>query len=598
MSQKINVDIITEYKGRQNLKSAEKDMGALGHAAKELGKIVAATFATEKIIEFGKASVEAFAADEKSAKILGNTLNNLGLSFTDIPVEKFITNLSELNGIAKTDLRNSFSTLVRSTGDATKAQDLLALGLDISSGTGKDLASVTKALAKAYGGSYTALSKLGAGLTKAEIATGNFAAIQAHLAQVFKGDAATAAESFSGKIARLKTSFEEFKITIGKGLVDAFSNLTSSGDLQGFQESMKATAQNISDMTTGLGIVLGYLNQIGDVKVSSNSVLGKLFNAGKLLALGGVTGLGLAAISQAAQAKKALEGAMGSTLTEYQNTASNNARAAAEKRRLAEALAAQKAITDQKAKQLKLDQAALGLKLAGNTTDMKNIEIQAALQRGQTEQVTNVLLAQRAEITGNTEQARALAEQILRSNGLVMDVRGNISSLATAKDPFSDWPKATDQALSDIAKVQAAVADIQNKTITITVLTSMGQSLDYSSKFYDPGAGVSTLTDYLANTNTNGLYYNPGNGVSTLGDYLNKSASGVNMAAATSTAAPTNLYSNPGNGASTIGDYNAGVNVTVMLNGQSVSNAITSAQVDQSASGIPNSFQRNYAGGW
>jgi uncharacterized coiled-coil protein SlyX len=595
MSQKINVDIITEYKGRQNLKSAEKDMGALGHAAKELGKIVAATFATEKIIEFGKASVEAFAADEKSAKILGNTLNNLGLSFTDIPVEKFITNLSELNGIAKTDLRNSFSTLVRSTGDATKAQDLLALGLDISSGTGKDLASVTKALAKAYGGSYTALSKLGAGLTKAEIATGNFAAIQAHLAQVFKGDAAVAAESFSGKIARLKTSFEEFKITIGAGLVDAFTSLSKGGDLTAFQETMHSVAMDVADMVRGIGIFGGDIASIvSKVNSISGGLIGKILGFSiKNSIVGALVGVG-----SNARAKAALQGAVGSTLGEYQNTAANNARAAANKKQVSEALIGQKKITDEKAKQFKLDQAALGLKLAGNTTDMKNIEIQAALQRGQTEQITNVLLAQRAEITGNTEQARALAEQILRSNGLVMDVRGNISSLATAKDPFSDWPKATDQALSDIAKVQAAVADIQNKTITITVLTSMGQSLDYSSKFYNPGAGASTLTDYLANTNTNGLYYNPGNGVSTLGDYLNASASGVNMSAATSTATPTNLYSNPGNGASTIGDYNAGVNVTVMLNGQSVSNAITSAQVDQSASGIPNSFQRNYAGGW
>ena len=38
MSQKINVDIITEYKGRQNLKSAEKDItlnAALWGLAKE-----------------------------------------------------------------------------------------------------------------------------------------------------------------------------------------------------------------------------------------------------------------------------------------------------------------------------------------------------------------------------------------------------------------------------------------------------------------------------------------------------------------------------------------------------------------------------------
>ena len=115
MSQKINVDIITEYKGRQNLKNAEKDMGVLGEAAKKLAKTFAATFAAEKILAFGKASVDAFAANEKSAKILTNTLTNLGIGFDNVPVESFITKLFELNGIAKTDLLYTFDRLVKST---------------------------------------------------------------------------------------------------------------------------------------------------------------------------------------------------------------------------------------------------------------------------------------------------------------------------------------------------------------------------------------------------------------------------------------------------------------------------------------------------
>jgi hypothetical protein len=74
------------------------------------------------------------------------------------------------------------------------------------------------------------------------------------------------------------------------------------------------------------------------------------------------------------------------------------------------------------------------------------------------------------------------------------------------------------------------------------------------------GAGISTVGDYMAKTNNNGLYANPGNGISTIGDY---------QASQTPVA------------------------VTVVLNGQTVGNAITSAQVDSSASGIPSSFQRS-----
>jgi hypothetical protein len=592
MSQKINVDIITEYKGRQNLKNAEKDMGVLGETAKKLAKTFAATFAAEKILAFGKASVEAFAADEKSAKILGNTLNNLGLAFTDIPVEKFITNLSELNGIAKTDLRNSFSTLVRSTGDATKAQDLLSLGLDISSGTGKDLASVTKALAKAYGGSYTALSKLGAGLTKAEIATGNFAAIQAHLAQVFKGDAAIAAESFSGKIARLKTSFEEFKITIGAGLVDAFTSLSKGGDLTAFQETMHSVAMDVADMVRGIGIFGGDIASIvSKVNSISGGLIGKILGFSiKNSIVGALVGVG-----SNARAKAAAAASTGSTVGEYQNNVANAARTA---KANAAVLTSQKAITDQKKKQLDLDRATLSLKLAGNTTDMQNIEIQAALQRGQNAEVTNVLLLQRAILSGNADQANVLAQQVLKANGLVMDVNGNISSLAGAKDPFKDWPPATSAALAQVKAIQDAIASIQDKKVTITVTTVTVPG----------GGGGSTAngvagTTKLASGAIAGLvddqgftYMQPAAGAPQIDP--SKFGSGI----------VSYDQANFSKGASAYYDKLAGVNsattgtqpiaVTVNLNGQVVGNAITNAQVDQSASGIPSSFQRSGFGSY
>ena len=591
MSQKINVDIITEYKGRQNLKSAEKDMNVLGNAAKELAKTFAKVFAVEKIIEFGKASVEAFAADEKSAKILSNTLGNLGIAFDNVPVEGFITKLSELNGIAKTDLRTSFDTLVRSTGDATKAQDLLSLGLDISKGTGKELSAVTLALSKAYGGNFAAISRLGAGVTKAEIATGNFAAIQAHLASVFKGDAATAAETFSGKLARLKTSFEEFKITIGSGLVDAFTTLTKGGDLTAFQEIMHNVAMDVADMVRGIGIFGG---DIASIVSKVNSISGGL--VGKILGFSlknSIVGALIGAGSDA-RAKAALNGAVGSTLGEYQNNAANNARAAATKKAAADAakvakdaLAAQAKITAEKNKQLAADKAALGLKLAGQTTDMQNIEIQAALQRGQTAQTTNVLLLQRAQITGNADQAIILSQEILKSQGLVMDVSGNISSLASAKNPFADWPTATEAAKAQLKAIQDALALIKDKQITITVNTvSTGSNgVGGAGSGGSGGTVVDPISPFMPLITTPiaplPSYASPSNnGISTVLDYLN--GLGKSYAGTAS------------NGVSTIGDYNnAQMNITVQLNNQAIAGAITSTQVDNSASGIPNSFQRS-----
>jgi len=592
MSQKINVDIITEYKGRQNLKSAEKDMNVLGDAAKKLGSIFLATFSAEKIISFGKASVAAFAADQKSAAILANTLSNLGQTMSDVPVENFITKLSDLNGIAKTDLRSSFDTLVRSTGDAKKAQDLLNLTLDISAGTTKDVALVSTALAKAYGGNYAAISKLGAGVSKTLLATKDFTKIQGFLTATFKGNASTAAESYQGKIDRLKTSYEEFKITIGKGLVDAFANLSSKGKLSDFQDSMANTATNIANMVTGLGLVLGYVDKIGSATIKKDSFFDKLFNAGKILAIGGIFGLANATLGEKQAKDKA---AADKAALEAQNLYGAKAKyfAAIAAKAAAKAIADAKALTQAQKDKLALERASLSLKLAGQTTDMQNIEIQAALQRGQNAEVTNVLLLQRAILSGNADQANVLAQQVLKANGLVMDVNGNISSLAGAKNPFKDWPPATSAALAQVKAIQDSIASIQDKKVTITVTTVTVPG----------GGGGSTAngvagTTKLASGAIAGLvddqgftYMQPAAGAPQIDP--SKFGSGI----------MTYDQANFSKGASAYYDNLAGVNsattgtqpiaVTVNLNGQTVGNAITNAQVDSSASGIPSSFQRS-----
>jgi hypothetical protein len=608
MSQKINVDIITEYKGGQHIKKAEGDLGGLKSAFNKLAGAAAAAFSVQKITEFGKAAVEAFAADEKSAKILSNTLGNLGLAFSNVPVENFISKLSELNGIAKTDLRNAFDTLVRSTGDASKAQDLLNLGLDVSAGTGKDLSLVTVALAKAYGGNFAAISKLGAGITKAEIKTGDFAEIQKHLASVFKGDAATAAETFSGKIARLKTSFEEFKITIGSGIVDAFSNLTANGDVQGFQDAMGAVAKDIADIVRGLGVVGGKITGIlSSLNGFSGGGLGKALSADffPITSLLGQLG------KLGAASKKATEDAANAArmkipqgpFAEGYTSLVDHAKYVAAQKKLADdkakalkaELDAQKKITDQKNKQMALDRAALSLKLAGNTTDMQNIEIQAALQRGQSADVTNVLLLQRAILTGNADQANILSQEVLKANGLVMDVNGNISTLAKAKDPFADWPPASKAAMDQLKAIQDALAAIKDKKITITVdtvSTSNGSSTEKSS-------ASSTATNpytYLPEVSKGAMGLQvPGAPIKSSILVPGGSSSATDLAYAALSANQMPGY-NPAmelalNG--NRGGSSTPIAVTVHLNGKEVGNAITDAQVDQSASGVANSFQRS-----
>ncbi len=78
-------------------------------------------------------------------------------------------------------------------------------------------------MAKAAEGNTGALSKLGVGLTSAQLKTMSLDQITAQLATTFGGQAAAQADTFAGKMARLKVAFDEGKETIGSFVLDAIT---------------------------------------------------------------------------------------------------------------------------------------------------------------------------------------------------------------------------------------------------------------------------------------------------------------------------------------------------------------------------------------
>jgi hypothetical protein len=73
---------------------------------------------------------------------------------------EWIDSMERSTLVADTDLREAVSKLALATGDLGEAQDLTTIAIDAAIGSGKDLSSVTDALAKAEGGNMTALIKL------------------------------------------------------------------------------------------------------------------------------------------------------------------------------------------------------------------------------------------------------------------------------------------------------------------------------------------------------------------------------------------------------------------------------------------------------
>lgn len=141
--------------------------------------------------------------------------------------ERYISVTQLRTGTSDTELRSSLGALVRATGDLQQSTSLLNLAQDISTASGKDLASVSLALAKASQGQFIALSKLGIPLDENTKKSKDFGKVVGLLNDQFGGAAATKAETFGGQLKILSGQFGEIMETIGAALLPYLQRFTN-----------------------------------------------------------------------------------------------------------------------------------------------------------------------------------------------------------------------------------------------------------------------------------------------------------------------------------------------------------------------------------
>ena len=254
------VNAIATWNGKA-LQKGQKQISGFDKSVKKLGKTFAGVFAAQKLLGYGKASVKAFAADDKAAKVLAKSLDNLGLSYANPQIKDFISTLESQFGVLDDQLRPAFQKLVTTTGDWRQSQDLLKTSLDLSALSGGDVVSVAADLSKAYAGNTRGLLKYGLGLSKAQLAAMSFEDILKQVAKVSAGQATVAADSYAGKLDKLTVAAENAKETIGKGLLQAMTELGGANGFEGALKGIDAFAQGISDAIvklTRLATIAGF----------------------------------------------------------------------------------------------------------------------------------------------------------------------------------------------------------------------------------------------------------------------------------------------------------------------------------------------------
>jgi len=203
--------------------SKMSEFGKKAAAAFAIAAAAAAAYAVKLGVDGVKAAIEDEAAQLRLASAL-----RAATGATDAQIkatEDYISKTSLATGVADDELRPALQRLALSTKDTGKAQELLALALDVSKGSGKDLETVANALGKAQDGNTTSLGRLGLGLSKAELATLSFEQLQTKLSDLFGGAAARNAETFQGRIEVLKNGFNEAKEAVGTALLPIIEQL-------------------------------------------------------------------------------------------------------------------------------------------------------------------------------------------------------------------------------------------------------------------------------------------------------------------------------------------------------------------------------------
>jgi hypothetical protein len=420
----IKFDIATVFTGKKAFQDAAKSTLSLNSQVKTLAKSYVGLFTAQRLARSGFNAAKAFAQDDKAARLLTQSLDNLGLAFADPSVKNFIADLETQFGVLDDQLRPAFQRLLTTTGDVAKSQQLLRTALDLSAASGADVVSVAGDISKAYVGQTRSLAKYGIGLTQAELKAMSFEEVQTRINDLFGGQATVAVDTYAGAMQRLSVASSNAQEVIGGGLLDALAALGGGGEggLTNTLNLIEKTSTALATFIRRFGVGVGQLAALARGDFQAFKAIGEgEMNRGKDTS--GITPAIRAELNRAAADKAAAKNRAALLKTTKEQT---------------------KAIKEQTA-----------LQKAGTLFDIQQAQIIAALKGDITNEERKRLELQLAILTGNTNEASKLAGEIAKSQGLSQQLAAYLASLPDAKNPFTAWKSYLDMIESQVARIAA-----------------------------------------------------------------------------------------------------------------------------------------------
>ena len=432
----LKIDIASVFSGKKAFQDAAKSTLSLNSQVKTLAKSYVGLFTAQRLARSGFNAAKAFAQDDKAARVLTQSLDNLGLAFADPSVKNFIADLEKQFGVLDDQLRPAFQRLLTTTGSVTEAQSLLRTALDLSAASGADVVSVAGDLSKGYVGQTRALAKYGIGLTQAELKAMSFQEVQTRINDLFGGQAIVAVDTYAGAMQRLSVASSNAQEVIGGGLLDALAALGGGGEggLTNTLNLIEKTSTALATFIRRFGVGVGQLAALARGDFQAFKAIGEgEMNRGKDTS--GITPAIRTELNKAAADKAAAKNRAALLKTTKEQT---------------------KAIKEQTA-----------LQKAGTLFDIQQTQIIAALKGDVSAEERKRLELQLAILTGNTSEASKLAGELAKSQGLSQQLAAYLASLPDAKNPFTAWKSYLDM-------IEAQVRRISNPTVAPVMSMASG----------------------------------------------------------------------------------------------------------------------------
>lgn len=244
----------TSAKGfSSGVQGVKQSFNTLGPTIASVGAQLGIAFSVQKVIEFGKASAQAYLDAEKNAQLL-----LFALKGNSTAQQRLLDQASQLQNTTVFDddsIIQAQTFLATNGRNEAQIRKIIDAAVELSTVTGVDLQSAVMQLDATYEGSAGRLGKLDSAfkdLTVSQLQNG--AAVDL-IIEKYKGQAEAMGDTNAGKVAKLKNQFGELQEKIGKEMLpaikayaDALESL-NNGDFNSFLETLN---RNITDQTDGI----------------------------------------------------------------------------------------------------------------------------------------------------------------------------------------------------------------------------------------------------------------------------------------------------------------------------------------------------------